>query len=137
MIIYVLVITLFRIQPFPGLFLFLPGMFLILLNGVWIAMLIGLLNARSRDLGQMIPYAMRLFFFVTPIIWYAESAQGIRRLFVVYNPFYYLLEILRAPLLGDIPRPEVWGVALVITALGWAVALPLYARWRRQIAFWV
>ncbi len=136
-IIYVIVLAVFRIWPFPALFLALPALALILLNGLWVGILLGLINARFRDFGHMIPNAMRLVFFVTPIIWYANSVAGMRALFVHLNPMYYFIEVLRAPLLGHAPASLVWGVTLGITVVGWAVTLPVYAHFRRQITFWV
>lgn len=136
-VVYIIVLLIFRIWPFPAILLVLPALAVILANGVWIGLLLGLINARFRDFGQLIPNAMRLIFFVTPIIWYAESAAGMRGLFVHLNPMYYFIELLRAPLLGIAPSPIVWIVVLGITVLGWGITLPIYAHWRRQIAFWV
>jgi ABC-type polysaccharide/polyol phosphate export permease len=136
-VVFVIVLLIFRVWPFPAIFLAIPALALILLNGIWIGMLLGLINARFRDIGQLIPNAMRLIFFVTPVLWHAESAAGARMIFVHFNPAYYFVEILRAPLLGEVPNPLVWAVVLGTTILGWAIALPVYASWRRQIALWI
>ena len=136
-VVYIIVLVAFRIWPFPALIFAFPALALILLNGVWVGLLLGLINVRFRDFGHMIPNAMRLAFFVTPIIWYAQSVSGLRAVFVHFNPMYYFIELFRAPLLGMVPSALVWAVTVGITILGWGVTLPLYARWRRQIAFWV
>jgi len=136
-IVYVIVLLVFRIWPFPALLLALPALALILLNGTWVGLLLGLINARFRDFGQLIPNAMRLAFFVTPVIWYAQSAAGYRALFVHLNPFYYFIELLRAPLLGEVPDTLIWIVVLGITLLGWSITMPVYAHMRRKIAFLV
>lgn len=141
-LVYVALLLIFRIWPFPELFLLVPALALIMLNGMWVALLVGLINVRYRDLGQLIPNGMRLVFFVTPILWYSDAAYSGgaidgRAAFVYLNPFYYFVEVLRAPLLGYAPGVLVWSVVLGITILGWAVTLPVYAHWRRRIAFWV
>jgi ABC-2 type transport system permease protein/lipopolysaccharide transport system permease protein len=136
-IVYVIVLFIFQLWPFPALLLVLPALGLILLNGLWAGLLLGVVNARFRDFGQLIPNAMRLVFFVTPVIWYAESATGYRSIFVHFNPMYYFIELLRAPLLGQVPGHLVWGVALGITIVGWGITLPVYAYWRRRITFWI
>lgn len=136
-LVYFIVLLIFQVWPFPALVLAIPALMLILLNGVWVGLLLGLINIRFRDFGHMIPSAMRLAFFVTPIIWYASSVNGLRAVFVHFNPLYYFIELFRAPLLGEVPSALVWGVALGITILGWGITLPIYARWRRQIAYWV
>jgi ABC-2 type transport system permease protein/lipopolysaccharide transport system permease protein len=134
---YIVFLLVFQISPFPAVFFAVPGLVLILLNGMWIGLVFGIINARFRDFSQLINNLMRLFFFVTPIIWHAESATGFRRAFVSLNPFYYFVEILRAPLLGEVPGQFVWEVVLAITLIGWLGTLPIYARWRLQITYWV
>ena len=56
---------------------------------------------------------------------------------LIYNPFFSLLEIVRAPLLGHIPGPVVWFSALGYSVLLWVVAWLLFVRVRGRIAFWV
>lgn len=136
-VVYILVLLIFRTSPFPAAVLALPGLGLILLNGMWIGLLFGLINARFRDFSQVVNNLMRLLFFVTPVIWYPDRVAGLRRVFVDLNPFYYFVEILRAPLLGEVPSQYVWSFAMTFTLLGWLGTLPVYARWRRQIAYWV
>ncbi|MBJ6127834.1 ABC transporter permease [Microvirga splendida] len=136
-LVYVAALAIFQVWPFPGIVLLLPALALVLLNGIWVALLLGLINVRYRDLGQLVPNAMRLAFFVTPILWFPEDATGIRTIFVDFNPFYYFIEVLRAPLLGQAPHSLIWFVTIAITLLGWGIAVPIYAHWRRRIAFWV
>jgi ABC-type polysaccharide/polyol phosphate export permease len=54
-----------------------------------------------------------------------------------FNPFYYYLELMRAPMLGDWPDLEQWGIALAITALLWTAALLLFRKMRSQIVYWL
>lgn len=136
-IVYVAALVLYRVLPFPSIILIVPALALVLLNGIWVSLLLGLINVRYRDFGNFIPNAIRLVFFVTPILWYPDDATGIRAIFVYLNPFYYFIEILRAPLLGVAPSFLIWAVAIGITVVGWGITLPVYAHWRRRIAFWV
>lgn len=136
-VVYLLLLIVFKISPFPVAFLALPAFIIILLNGLWVGLLFGLLNAKIRDFSQLINNLMRLIFFVTPIVWHAELATGIRGLFVQLNPFYYFIEILRAPMLGTLPNKEVWIVVGAMTVVGWLIALPTYMHFRKKIIFWV
>lgn len=136
-VIYLLLLLVFQTSPFPAVLLALPALALFLINGMWIGLLFGLINARFRDFSQLVNNGMRLMFFVTPVIWYGELATGFREAFVYLNPFYYFIEILRAPMLGSFPSTKIWGVVIAITVVGWMVTLPVYARWRQQIAYWV
>ncbi|WP_262029304.1 ABC transporter permease [Microvirga sp. Mcv34] len=136
-LVYIGVLVLYQVSPFPAVFLVVPALALVLFNGIWVSLLLGLINVRYRDFGQLIPNAMRLAFFVTPILWYPDSVSGLRAIFVYLNPFYYFIELVRAPLLGQVPGALIWTVASGITLVGWGITLPIYAHWRRRIAFWI
>ncbi len=136
-LVYVAVLVLFQVWPFPNILLVIPALAIVVLNGIWVGLLLGLINVRYRDLGQLVPNAMRLAFFLTPILWYPDSVTGLRTIFVDFNPFYYFIEVLRAPLLGQSPSLLIWTVIAAITIIGWGITVPVYAHWRRRIAFWV
>ncbi len=53
------------------------------------------------------------------------------------NPVYHLLEIVRLPLLGMVPRAANWAVALGLALAGWCAALLLFGRFKRRIAYWL
>ena len=52
-----------------SLALVLPGLLLILLNGLWVCLLLGVLCARFRDIPQIIANLVQVTFFMTPIMW--------------------------------------------------------------------
>ena len=53
------------------------------------------------------------------------------------NPFYYLVEIVRAPLLGVPPSTQIIVGALIITLVGWVLALLFYTALRWRLPYWV
>ena len=79
---------------------------------------------------------MRIAFFVTPIIWMPELLPD-RALLLDFNPFFHLVEIVRAPLLGRAPGLVSWLAVAGITIGGWAAAFALFRHYRRRIAYWV
>lgn len=129
------VLAIFDRWPGPEAVLAIPGFLLVLTVCSGAALTLGVVCARYRDVPPMVAMVMRVFFFFTPIIWKAEVSK--RAIFVDINPFYYLLEVVRAPLLGTAPAPHVWIVTLVLALTSWAIGLALYARLRHRIAFWV
>jgi ABC-2 type transport system permease protein/lipopolysaccharide transport system permease protein len=113
-----------------------PALFLLLANGLWVGLLFGLLSARFRDIPLIIASIVQVMFFITPVIWRPSMLSG-RALFLDLNPFYHLVEILRAPLLGLAPNPENWIAVLVITVLGWGLTIFFYTAYRWRVAYWV
>jgi ABC-2 type transport system permease protein/lipopolysaccharide transport system permease protein len=123
---------------FPGwtFFMVIPGIVVVILNGVWMGMLFGLTSARFRDVPQIAASITQVLFFITPIIWMPDMLPD-RALLLDMNPAFHLLEIVRAPMLGALPDVESWFIAGTTTVLGWLVAITVYTIYRWRIAYWV
>jgi ABC-type polysaccharide/polyol phosphate export permease len=137
--VYVLIVAVYAPQKFtPMVLLAIPGIIILLMNGIWIAILFGTFAARFRDVQQLVQTIVQISMFVTPLFWPPESLDGLRRVFFVgLNPLYHLLAIARDPFLGDMPRINSYIAALVITAVGWGLTLLCFQRFRRRVAFWL
>ena len=104
MAIYVLICVAFQLWPGWPLLLFVPGLILFVINAAWMALMAAIVSTRYRDIPQLIINFIQVVFYVTPIFWSIQSVGG-RPAFVALNPFYHLIEIVRAPLLGMKPPP--------------------------------
>ncbi len=93
--------------------------------------------ARFRDLQPLTASILQIAFFVTPVFWLPSQLASGAGLIVGFNPAYYFIEIVRAPLLGAAPDPLCWIVVPALILLAWAVAVALLARTRHRIAFWL
>jgi ABC-2 type transport system permease protein len=116
--------------------LILPGMALLLLNGLWIIILLGLLSARFRDVPLIAANLVQVMFFITPIIWRPSMVPD-RFALLDANPFYHMIEIVRAPLLGTVPAAEHWLIVVAIAIVGWVATLLMYSAYRWRIVYWV
>lgn len=63
-------------------------------------MFISIISARFHDIGNLIKSLMSLMFFVTPIVWVVDSHK-VPSFITDLNPFYYLIQLLRMPILGN------------------------------------
>jgi ABC-type polysaccharide/polyol phosphate export permease len=117
-------------------FLALAGMLLVVVNGVWISLLLGLLCARYRDASPIVASLIQLSFFVTPIIWKPDMVPD-RAIFLIANPFFHIIEIVRAPLLGGTVAPVSWAVAVGLAVIGWAITIPIVGRYRAKMVYWL
>ena len=120
---------------FHTLFLLL-GVILLILNGFWCALLLGMLCARYRDLNPTINSLIQLSFFVTPIIW-DPSLLPDRQFVLFYNPFYHFVESIRAPLLGSQVQMETWFVLTGITVIGWCTVILAAAKMKHKLVYWL
>jgi ABC-type polysaccharide/polyol phosphate export permease len=139
LLIVVVVLVMGEVTISPNMFFVIPGFALIVLSAIWSATLFGILCARYRDLYPTLQAGMRVLFFVTPILWSPAllPADSPRRLFVDLNPFAHYVEICRKPLMGESPPMLSWLVTGSCTVVGLTLAFLAFARYRRNIVFWV
>jgi lipopolysaccharide transport system permease protein len=113
-----------------------PGLLVLALNAFFAALLLGMLCARFRDIGPIVASVMQLGFFLTPVIWEPRLLQGSGD-WLLLNPFYPMMEIVRGPLIEGGASLGVWLAAIAYTVVAGAVALAFFVRFRGRIAFWV
>jgi ABC-2 type transport system permease protein/lipopolysaccharide transport system permease protein len=114
-----------------------PGVLLLFVNGYWVVTLLALVCARFRDLELIVRNLLQLAFFVTPVFWDFRHVARDRTFIVDYNVLFYFLEIVRAPLLGEVPPRAHYLVVLAVTVVGYLLAYMAYRRMRRRLAFFV
>ncbi len=132
-----IIMVIFGIEPHWTLPLLLISVGLVLINGVWLAMLLGILCIRYRDLSPMVGNLVQIAFFASPIIWGRMQLDPQYGYLIDYNPFAIFLELLRQPILGTVPEAYYWIAACVITVCGIAITIPFYAKFRPRVAFYV
>ncbi len=135
-VIFALLAVYFRMTPSWTWLLAPVGAAFIAVNAVWAGLLLGALSARFRDVPQIAASIMQVFFFLTPIIWQPALVPD-RTYILDYNPFYHFLEIVRTPLLGQMPALASWAAVLAMTFSGGAASIAFFALTRRRIAYWV
>lgn len=136
-VVYLVVVLLFAVPVGAGALLAVPGLVVQIANGVWVCLLLGMVSARFRDIVPIVASLIQIVFFITPIFWLPNSLGGHYQWIVDFNPIYAMVEIVRAPLLGQPVPVALWGMALAVTVVGWAAALAAFARFRSRIPFWV
>ena len=136
-VVYIAVALIFSVWPgWVGL-LVIPGLVIVTLNGVWLALLLGMLTARFRDVGQLVMSFLQVVFFISPVMWRAETLPEDKQAFASLNPVSHLLAVTRDPLLGIDPSWVNWSVAIGITVVGWIVTFMFLARFRNRVAYWL
>ena len=131
-----LVFLVFGHVPGPEALLALPGFFLVVANAFALAIVLGMVCARFRDIPPIIANVLQLAFFMSPVLWKPELL-GDKQAWLPLNPFYVLMEVVRGPLVEGGAPPVVWGAAAGFTALTCAVSFVFFVRFRSRIAFWV
>lgn len=135
-IVIAVVFAIFAIRPHLTALFALPAFVLWTIDAIAIILLLGAFCARFRDIPPIVASVMQLAFFLSPILWKPELL-GDGAKYLPLNPFYALFELVRAPLLGEVPTLTTWASALAYSALLCAVSWALFVRVRGRLAFWV
>ena len=119
------------------------GLAVLIVNGVWVAMLFGILATRFRDIAPLLDSLVQLLFYLTPIVWTTQTLyeQGgeiaDRARIAELNPLYHYLEIVRAPMLGQPVAAYHWWIVLGCTAVGLLLAFVALRKFRSRVPYWV
>lgn len=125
-------------QGASGTLLLVPlGLMLVLLAGFFTGLLLGILCARFRDLPQIVQNLVQVAFFITPIVWPADSVRGRAGFIVDLNPFAAFLQLVSEPLLGNFPPLSTYLMAFGSIAILAALSIPLFVRFRARIVYWL
>lgn len=142
----VIIVIIFVVFPPPlswTVLLVIPAIALYVLNAVWVSIVFGILSTRFRDIGQLLTTVVQLVFFMTPIIWSAQSLGNAqskpssRLKLVELNPMYHYLDIARGPLLGQSVAFYHWAIVIGCTLFGWLMGMLVMRNYRARVAYWV
>jgi lipopolysaccharide transport system permease protein len=135
-VIIVGLMLIFGVRNWEVLPFFIPAVLIFISNAFWIAMVAGLLSARFRDLPQIIGALLQVLFYITPII-FRPTALNRFSFIVEWNPLAYLIELVRGPLIGQMPSLLTWGVTIGMMVIGWPIAMVLTGRYLNRIPYWI
>jgi ABC-2 type transport system permease protein len=144
MLVYLVMLLVYP-QPLKWTAVYAIAAFAVLaVNGVWVALTVGIVTTRFRDILPITQSVVQLMFFLTPIVWvYDELVNSPnpeiaeRARLAEFNPFLHYVEIIRRPLLGQDQVWRHWVVVLVITVVGWALTMLVLRRYRSRVSYWV
>jgi lipopolysaccharide transport system permease protein len=126
----------FSLWPGTVLLLAIPGMLLWMVDAFALCLILGAIGARFRDIPPIVASIVQIAFFVTPVIW-KPVQLGARAWILPYNPFFDLIEVVRAPLLGYLPSTMTWLMAVAYSVLLLFVTWRLMVRARGRVPFWL
>lgn len=115
----------------------LVGILFLIANASWMSMLVGLTSARYRDIPQVVTSVMQFAIFITPVFWPADRLNGAKHVVLALNPFFHMLEAVRAPLMGAPIAPHTYGFLALMALVGWGCTFSLFAVTRRRIVHYL
>ena len=134
----IIIIVLFIYNKFSWMTLLaIPAFILILIFLFLISIMLGIICTRFRDITQIVAVFMQLIFFFTPILWMKKVLTGRNSWVSDYNPFYHIIEIVRAPLLVAAPSGILWVYMLAYIAIAAVMAIFFLKKFRYRVSYWL
>ena len=134
--VYILIILVLGNNISLSIFLLIPGLILIIINGYWLTFIFSLLSARFRDFALFISSIMGAAFLLTPILWDKERL-GEYENFVYLNPLTSMIEAIRDPLMGEPVNPLIYFVLLISILIGFFICSIFYKYKKKLFNFWL
>jgi len=111
------------------------GIFLLMINSVWFGLMLGMMCVRFRDVPMIVASLLQVAFFLTPVFWKPQML-GSRQWVAHINPLYHMLELIRAPMLGQAPPMSSWYMVIGMAFVGMGAAFLMFSRFRSRIPYW-
>lgn len=126
------------VQATPNMIMLksLLGLLLLFLATIGLSFIVAIFCTRYRDMQQLINSLLQIVMFVTPVFWRTDLLPQ-RTVLIDWNPAYYFLEAIRAPLMGKDVDDHIFIVAGSITSAFLVVGLLLFAKYRTRIVYWL
>jgi len=107
-------------------------------NGLFVGLWLGIAVARFRDLQPFVDSILGVAIFFCPIFYSTDQlSSGIQIAVLWWNPFTYLIEAFRAPLIGAPLLPSYYIGTAVVTLINVALGLAVFTRARSRLPYWV
>lgn len=133
-----LVFLAFLRAPNFNLVLLIPSLAISSIFILSVAVVLGYVTTRFRDMQQIMVSIMTVMFYVTPVFWQPNLIPGgVAHLLLGLNPLYHFLQILRLPLLGQSPTIENWLGAIALSGAGAITAMIVSRKFKDRLAYWV
>ncbi|HET6435850.1 MAG TPA: ABC transporter permease [Xanthomonadaceae bacterium] len=122
-----------------GLGLALVTLPVVVANAIWVGVVFALAGARFPDMKHLVGNIFMFAFLLTPIIWHADAmpAGSLRGTLARLNPLYHMVELVRAPILGQPISHHTLAYLAVMTLGGWLLAMLAYRRYARYVPLWI
>ena len=112
------------------------GLLLLMVNVSWVSLAAGMASARFRDIPQIVGSVIQFAMFMTPVFW-LPGGRLVDHAVLLFNPFYHLLTVARAPLLGEAVAPITYVGLSIMAVVGWIATFAAFANIRRRIVHYL
>jgi len=134
-IIYLIVVFIYPSIFSFKIFLLFFTLPLFILNIFSMSIIVSIIAIRFNDFAQTIRIILQLTFFITPIFWLPEVS--IKNFYIKYNLVYHLIELIRAPLIGNELKYFSIVFTIVSALVFTIIAIIVFEKYQNRINHWI
>lgn len=112
------------------------GAMLVMFNLGWVCLAAAMASARFRDIPQIVASVTQFAMFMTPVFW-LPGGRLVDHAVLLLNPFYHMLEAVRAPLLGQPVEALTYIILGGMALVGWVATFSIFSNIRRRIVHYL
>lgn len=101
------------------------------------ALILSILGARYRDIVFLMPYCMKILFYVSPVVWKTKSLTEKFGYYLDFNPFSYMIEMIRDIFLYPTFHLQHFLFLLILGLLAWLMAALFYDVNQKKLCYWM
>lgn len=138
-VVCIVMAVIFSIPVSFSFFPFISGLMLFLLVGLGHILLMPYWGTKYRDLSPALSGLFQIIFYITPIIFTSDMLDSRNLGFIYeYNPYYYLIEIVRFPILqGKFASSEIYQYCSYYCLMIWFLYALVFYRNDNRIIYWL
>ncbi len=133
----VIVLAFARWMPDAKILWLIPGLALLVLFQVFFGYFISIVCARYRDVESFLTSILQMAFFISPVVWKVSQLPAGKRHYANFNPFAWMLDVVRSPWLHEVPSTMSWINLCVATGVFAALAIFVFGKFQSRISYWV
>ena len=121
------------------IFFILLGVSILSVSLFLICLCFAILCTRYRDIQPLITNVVQAVFFVSPIMWLPVVLEykGVATWLLIVNPLYYILDMVRSPMLGQSPAVESVLLCCSFLVFLFIVTVFILAKTKPKVVYWI
>jgi len=112
-----------------------PSLAIVFMINVGLASVLSIVITKYRDFHKILTNLTIIIMLTTPIFWMTDIMTGARSLIYLMNPFYYIIEIIRDPLLGKEPSLFKYSVSILIAISSMLLGTIMHKKYSKGVVF--
>ena len=137
MLVFIVIWMAFGFTWTPNLPMLILGFVLMSFVVFFASVPIAILCTRFRDITPIIQSLVQVLYFFTPIMWQPKTLPKEYAYLAEYNPLHHLMELVRAPMLGQTATLDSWLWSFGLLAFFFVAAVVMHTRYRARVAYWL